>query len=66
METTRECRVVITYPTQTIFTCPACGVWYHIYIGLQRYMRDCHKDRRVPWAYVCAECDEEFQDKKVK
>ena len=27
-------------------------------------MRDRHKDRRVTWVYVCAECEEEFQDKK--
>ena len=27
-------------------------------------MRDRHKDSRVTWTYVCAECGEEFRDKK--
>ena len=28
-------------------------------------MRDRHKDRKVTWVYICSECGEEFQDKKV-
>lgn len=55
-----KCKVVITHPTQMTFNCPACGVSYHIYASLQRHMRDRHKDRKVMWVYVCAECEEEF------
>ena len=57
-------RIVITHPTQMTFTCPACGVLYHLYASLQRHMRDCHKDGKVTWVYVCADCGEELQDKK--
>ena len=56
--------VVITHPTQTTFTCPACGVSYHVYSSLQRHMRDRHKDGKVTWTYVCATCGEEYPDKK--
>ena len=56
--------VVITHPIQTTFTCPACGVSYHVYSSLQRHMRDRHKDGKVTWMYVCATCSEEFSDKK--
>ena len=62
--TTAECKVVITHPTQTTFACPECGVSYNLYASLQRHMRDRHKDRKVTWVYVCAECEEEFPDKK--
>ena len=63
-ETTSECKVIITHPTQMTFTCPECGVSYHVYSSLQRHMRDRHKDRKVTWVYICSECGEEFQDKK--
>ena len=62
--TTRGWRTVITYPTQTTFTSPVCSVSYHLYSSLQRHMRDRHKDRKVTWVYVCADCGEKFQDKK--
>ena len=61
---TAECKVVITHPTQTTFACPECGVSYNLYASLQRHMRDRHKDRKVTWVYVWAECEEEFPDKK--
>ena len=62
--TTRGWRTVITYPTQTTFTSPVCSVSYHLYSSLKRHMRDRHKDRKVTWVYVCADCGEKFQDKK--
>lgn len=61
---TKEWKVVIIHPTQTTFTCPVCGASYHVYASLQQHVRDCHKDRKVTWVYVCSECREEFQDKK--
>ena len=62
--TTRGWRTVITHPTQTTFTSPVCSVSYHLYSSLQRHMRDRHKDGKVTWVYVCANCGEKFQDKK--
>ena len=51
-ELTRTWNVIITHLTQTIFTCPACGVSYHVNSSLQRHMRDHHKDGKVTWIYV--------------
>ena len=62
--TTRGWRTVITHPTQTTFTSPVCSISYHLYSSLQRHMRDRHKDGKVTWIYVCADCGEKFQDKK--
>ena len=62
--TTRGWRTVITHPTQTTFTSPVCSISYHLYSSLQRHMRDRHKDGKVTWVYVCADCGEKFQNKK--
>ena len=63
-ELTSTWNVVITHPTQSTFTCLACGVSYHVYSSLQRHMLDQHKDEKVMWTYVCAMCGKEFSDKK--